>query len=72
MQAPRDGDGHYTIVYSRMADRPANTTRENGVAWIEWSLRGAGISGPKATRWMRFVPHRVLRLYMAQAVPGAD
>jgi hypothetical protein len=47
MQVPLDNDGHYTIVYSRREDRPANATPENGVAWIEWSPRGEGIAGPK-------------------------
>lgn len=46
MQIPVDKDGNYTIVYSRVEDRPANATRENGVAWIEWSPRGEGIEGP--------------------------
>lgn len=47
MQVPLDKDGNYTIVYSRKEDRPKNATRENGVAWIEWSPRGEGIDGPK-------------------------
>jgi hypothetical protein len=46
MQIPVDKDGNYTIVYSRVEDRPANATPENGVAWIEWSPRGEGIEGP--------------------------
>ncbi len=47
MQVPLDEDRNYTIVYSRKEDRPANATRENGVAWIEWSPRGEGVDGPK-------------------------
>lgn len=46
MQIPVDKEGYYTIVYSRVEDRPANATPENGVAWIEWSPRGEGIEGP--------------------------
>ncbi len=46
MQVPLDKDGNYTIVYSRTEDRPKNATPENGVAWIEWSPRGEGLSGP--------------------------
>jgi len=46
MQVPLDEDGNYTIVYSRREERPENATRENGVAWIEWSSRGEGIEGP--------------------------
>ncbi len=47
MQVPLDEDGNYTIVYSRKEDRPANATRENGIAWIEWSPCGEGIDGPQ-------------------------
>ena len=46
MQVPLDEDGYYTIVYSRREDRPANATTENGIAWIEWSLRGEGLAVP--------------------------
>jgi hypothetical protein len=46
MQIPLDADGNYTIVVSRADDRPSNATRENGVAWLEWSPRGEGIDGP--------------------------
>jgi hypothetical protein len=46
MQVPLDDDGYYTIVYSRAEDRPKNATRENGIAWIEWSPRGEGLVGP--------------------------
>lgn len=46
MQVPLDKDGNYTIVMSRKEDRPANANVENGVAWIEWSARGEGLSTP--------------------------
>ncbi len=47
MQVPLDEDRNYTIVYSRREDRPRNATRENGVAWIEWSPRGEGLVDPR-------------------------
>ena len=46
MQVPLDADRNYIIVYSSAEDRPANATRENGVALIEWSPRGEGLEGP--------------------------
>jgi hypothetical protein len=46
MQVPLDKYGNYTIVISREADRPANATGENGVAWMDWSARGEGIDDP--------------------------
>ncbi|MCP4039092.1 MAG: hypothetical protein GY733_19290 [bacterium] len=33
---PVDENGYYTIVVSTKADRPANATRDNGVAWLDW------------------------------------
>ncbi|MDP6978657.1 MAG: hypothetical protein QF570_08655 [Myxococcota bacterium] len=33
---PVDENGYYTIVVSTSADRPANATKENGVAWLDW------------------------------------
>jgi hypothetical protein len=44
-QVPLDVDGNYTIVVSRREDRPKNTTRENGVAWLERG-RGEGLDRP--------------------------
>jgi hypothetical protein len=35
-QVPLDDDGWYTIVASTAADRPANATIDQGVAWLEW------------------------------------
>ncbi|CAB4764895.1 unannotated protein [freshwater metagenome] len=35
-QVPLDGSGYYTIVVSTPADRPANATEANGVAWLDW------------------------------------
>ena len=35
-EAPVDGAGHYTIVVSTPADRPANATTADGVAWVDW------------------------------------
>ncbi|WP_206036280.1 DUF1254 domain-containing protein [Crateriforma spongiae] len=46
MQVPLDENRNYTIVYSRLEDRPKNATPENGVAWIEWSPRGEGLDHP--------------------------
>ncbi len=46
MQVPLDAERNYTIVVSREADRPANATEENGVAWMEWGPRGEGLDDP--------------------------
>lgn len=35
-KVPLDAEGNYTIVVSTKAERPANATREHGVAWLEW------------------------------------
>ena len=35
-QVPLDGSGRYTIVTSTAADRPANATTADGVAWLDW------------------------------------
>jgi len=84
MQVPLDKDGNYTIVYSREADRPANATEKNGIAWIEWSPRGEGIDGPKnrpdfGMLMLRFIanapdwsqgPNHVTKPGMEEAVMG--
>jgi hypothetical protein len=84
MQVPLDRDGNYTIVYSRKEDRPANATKENGIAWIEWSPKGEGIDGPKNREdfgmlMLRFIsndpdwvqsPNRVTKPGMEEAVMG--
>lgn len=33
---PIDGNGDYTLVVSRRADRPANARRIDGVVWLPW------------------------------------
>jgi hypothetical protein len=33
---PLDAGGYYTVVISTAADRPANATVANGVAWVPW------------------------------------
>ena len=38
-EVPLDGSGYYTIVVSTPADRPANATQANGVAWLDWGNR---------------------------------
>lgn len=35
-EVPLDADGNYTIVMSWPEDRPANATKENGVAWLDF------------------------------------
>lgn len=35
-QVPLDGNDHYTFVASTAADRPANATTAEGVAWLDW------------------------------------
>lgn len=35
-QVPLDAGGYYTIVTSTAADRPANATVADGVAWLDW------------------------------------
>lgn len=47
MQIPLDADRNYTIVVSRREDRPKNATLENGIAWLEWSACGEGLSDPR-------------------------
>ncbi|MBC7917989.1 MAG: hypothetical protein H7Y28_09285, partial [Rhodoferax sp.] len=39
-----DGDRRYTIVTTRLADRPANATEKCGVAWMEFG-NGDGVYG---------------------------
>ena len=39
-----DSDRHYTIVNTRLADRPANATEKCGVAWMEFG-NGDGVEG---------------------------
>lgn len=56
MQIPLDKDGNYTIVYSRRENRPTNATDENGVAWIEWSLRDEGLDDPVHEAGSRLAP----------------
>ena len=40
---PVDGSGYYTIVVSTPADRPANATQANGVAWLDWGSRSVDL-----------------------------
>ena len=47
MQVPIDYDRNYTIVVSRLEDRPKNATIENGIGWVEWSPRGEGLDDPR-------------------------
>ncbi len=35
-----DATGHYTIVFSKAEDRPANATAANGVTWVDWGPKG--------------------------------
>ena len=44
-QIPLDRDGNYTIVVSTPDHRPANATKECGVAWLPWG-KGDGIDNP--------------------------
>lgn len=39
--------GKYTVVVTRMPDRPANATEQCGVAWLGWG-NGDGIPGGSA------------------------
>jgi hypothetical protein len=48
-----DAQGHYTIVLSSAADRPANATAANGVTWADWGPTGE-IS--LYNRWMSVGP----------------
>lgn len=47
LQVPLDSERNYTIVVSRREDRPKNATPENGIAWLEWSPRGEGLTDPR-------------------------
>ena len=42
-EIPINGDGFYTIVYSRVEDRPENAASECGVGFIPWSEEGDGL-----------------------------
>jgi hypothetical protein len=46
MQVPLDEKGYYTIVVSRLEDRPKNATEENGIAWMDWGP-GEGLDDPR-------------------------
>jgi hypothetical protein len=39
-----DADRHYTIVTSRLSERPSNATEQCGVAWMEFG-NGDGLEG---------------------------
>jgi hypothetical protein len=43
---PVNPDGYVTFVASSKQDRPKFATLENGVVWVEWSLRGDGAGNP--------------------------
>ncbi len=43
---PMNADGYVTFVASCKQDRPKYATLENGVVWVEWSLRGDGVGNP--------------------------
>lgn len=43
---PVNADGYITFVASSKIDRPKFATLENGVVWVEWSLRGDGAGNP--------------------------
>jgi hypothetical protein len=45
-QVLRRSGRNYTVVVSKAADRPANATRECGVAWLDWGERGDGVGDP--------------------------
>ena len=45
-EVPTDEDGFYTIVVSRIEDRPKNAKQACGAAWVEWSPRGDGFEDP--------------------------
>lgn len=36
-EVPLDAQSNYTVVISSPADRPANATAENGIAWLAWN-----------------------------------
>lgn len=43
---PINSDGFITFVASSKQDRPKYATLENGVVWVNWSLRGDGVGNP--------------------------
>jgi hypothetical protein len=43
---PINADGYVTFVASSKQDRPKFATVENGVVWVNWSLRGDGAGNP--------------------------
>jgi hypothetical protein len=45
-QVLRRSGRNYTVVVSKAADRPANATRDCGVAWLDWGERGDGVGDP--------------------------
>lgn len=40
---PLDTQGFFTVVVSDAADRPANATAENGIAWLPWGFYPDGL-----------------------------
>lgn len=46
-QAPLDSNGYYTIVVSRLEDRPQNSKESNGVKWLAWPENGDGVLDPQ-------------------------
>lgn len=46
-QIPLDDEGRYTIVISRLEDRPADANEGCGVAWLDWGP-GDGVDRPEA------------------------
>ncbi|MCJ8169550.1 DUF1254 domain-containing protein [Atopomonas sediminilitoris] len=68
MQVPLDAERNFTIVLSRAADRPKNATLDNGVAWLEWSPRGEGLTSASNREDFAMLMLR----YMANAADWAE
>ena len=45
-QVLRQSGREFTVVVSKPEDRPANATRECGVAWLDWGANGDGAGDP--------------------------
>ncbi|SMF72851.1 hypothetical protein SAMN06265365_13065 [Tistlia consotensis] len=57
-EVPLDGQGNFTIVMSWPENRPANATKENGVAWLDFGGGEGHFTGARA--WVNFVYFRYM------------
>lgn len=66
-QIPVDRKGNYRIVVSMPEDRPANATRRNGVAWVNWG-NGDGATPNRPTSGVLLVRNMLPDSSFAQSI----